>query len=363
VSLAPSVEARAYRVPTDRPEGDGTFAWDSTTIVVVEVRAGDRTGTGWTYAPAAAVAVVEELLAPVLAGVDALAPAAAQEAMLRAVRNAGRAGLVATAISAVDVALWDLCARLHDVPLTRLWGASSTGVEAYGSGGFTTYDDQTLCEQLSGWVELGLRKVKIKIGESRGTRVPRDLARSDLARRTVGDDVDLFVDANGAYSVGQACRMGIRLDALGVTWFEEPVSSDDLPGLRRVRESIAADVTAGEYGYDVDYFARMAEAQAVDCLQVDVTRCGGYTAWLAVAAVASVHHLDLSGHCAPYLSLPVAAATTRLRHLEWFHDHVRIEQRFFEGCADPVGGLLAVPEGPGHGLTFRPDVAAPLRVR
>ena len=357
-----SVEARAYRVPTDRPEGDGTLTWDATTLVLVQVRAADRLGTGWTYAPAATAGLVDELLAPVVSGIDALAPATAQRAMLRAVRNAGRPGLVSMAISAVDVALWDLCARLHDVPLAQLWGAADDGVEVYGSGGFTTYDDETLRAQLEGWTDLGLSRVKIKIGESWGTEVSRDLTRTDLARRTVGDEVDLFVDANGAYSPGRACRMGARLGALGVTWFEEPVTSDDLPGLRRVREAVAADVTAGEYGYDVPYFEQMAAAGAVDCLQVDVTRCGGYTAWLAVSALADAHHLDLSGHCAPYLSLPAAVATPRLRHVEWFHDHVRIGQLLFEGCADPVGGVLRGSGGPGHGLTLRTDAAARFRV-
>ncbi|NYD40516.1 L-alanine-DL-glutamate epimerase-like enolase superfamily enzyme [Nocardioides panaciterrulae] len=323
--------------------------------MLVQAEAGGRTGLGWTYAPAAAAQVVDGLLADVVTGRDALAPESANDAMVRAVRNAGRPGLVAMAISAVDIALWDLAARLQDVPLHRLWGVDPDPVEVYGSGGFTTYDDDRLRTQVEGWCELGLRRVKIKIGESWGSRVDRDLERAALARKVAGDPrddgADLFVDANGGYSAGEAIRVGRALEDLGVVWFEEPVTSDDLPGLARVRDGVTADVTAGEYGYDLTYFQRMAPS--VDCLQVDVTRCGGYTEWRRIAAAAHAQHVPLSGHCAPYVSLPVAAASPGLRHLEWFHDHVRIEQRLFDGCPDPIDAHLTPSDAPGHGLTLK----------
>lgn len=209
------VAAWAYTVPTDRPEGDGTLTWDSTTMVVVEARAADAVGTGWTWAPAAAAAVVDDLLAPVVTGRSAVAPRDAQAAMVAAVRNAGRPGLVGMAISAVDIALWDLGARLLGLPLTTWWGAEPRPAPVYGSGGFTTYPDDVLAEQLTGWIELGLPRVKIKIGESWGRRERRDLGRTALARRVVGDDAELYVDANGGYAVGQACRVGRALDGLG----------------------------------------------------------------------------------------------------------------------------------------------------
>jgi L-alanine-DL-glutamate epimerase-like enolase superfamily enzyme len=357
-----SVAASACTVPTDLPEADGTLTWDSTTLVLVRARAGESVGTGWTYAPAAGAAVVEQLLGPVVCGLDALAPAAAQLRMSRAVRNAGRSGLVAMAISAVDVALWDLAARLHGLPLTSLWGAPySNSVAVYGSGGFTSYDDDQLRRQLTAWVDLGLTRVKIKIGESWGRAERRDRSRVALTRDQVGDEVEVFVDANGGYDVGQACRVGKTLDELGVTWFEEPVSSEDLAGLRRVRESVAADVAAGEYGHVLAYFSTMAHG-AVDCVQIDATRCGGYTEWLRAAGAVAGHQLDVSGHCAPYLTATVAAATPNLRHLEWFHDHVRIEQLLFEGARDPVDGRLSLVDGPGHGLTLREDVYDTYRV-
>jgi len=355
-----AVEARAYTVPTDLPEGDGTLTWASTTMVVALVRGGGRSGLGWTWAPAPAARVIADVLAPVVEQGSALAPADAHGQMVRAVRNAGRPGLVGMALSAVDVALWDLAARIREVPLTECWGAAAKSVAVYGSGGFTTYDDRQLRAQLDSWVTLGVPRVKIKIAESWGDREARDLERVALTRQEVGDGVEVYVDANGGYRVGQACRVGRRLDDLGVTWFEEPVSSDDVTGLATVRASVGADVAAGEYGYDLASFARLAPV--VDCLQVDVTRCGGYTAWFRVAALAAAHGLDVSAHCAPYLTLPAAAATPRMRHLEWFHDHVRIVRELVDGYTDPVGGALAPPVGPGHGLSLRERPAERYRV-
>ena len=355
-----AVSATAYTVPTAGPEADGTLTWDQTTMVVVEARAGDAVGTGWTWAPAAAVQVVRDLLAPVVVGRAALAPRAANAAMTAAVRNAGRAGLVAMALSAVDIALWDLGARVLDLPLHAWWGTDPVPVAVYGSGGFTTYTDDQLREQLTGWRELGLTRVKIKIGESWGRCEERDLARTALARAVVGDDTELYVDANGGYHAGQAARIGRALDDLDVRWFEEPVSSEDTAGLAYVRSRVRADVAAGEYAWTLGDAARLVPV--VDCLQVDATRCGGYTEWFRIAALAAAHGLDVSAHCAPYLSVPVAAATPRFRHIEWFHDHVRIVRELVEGYADPVRGTLTPSDAPGHGLRLRHPQADRYRV-
>jgi L-alanine-DL-glutamate epimerase-like enolase superfamily enzyme len=354
-----TVSAAAYAVPTDAPEADGTFAWDSTTMVVVSVSAAGSVGTGWTYAPAAAVGVVDDLLAPVVGGGDPARVEDLWDAMVRAVRNAGRPGLVGMALSAVDIALWDLRGRIEERSLADLWGASPVPVEAYGSGGFTTYDDARLTEQITGWCDLGLRHVKIKIGESWGREVDRDLARTATATKVVGPYVGVFVDANGGYSLAQACQVGRRLDDLGVAWFEEPVSSDDLDGLNAVRHDVCADVAAGEYGYDAAYLARMAPY--VDCLQLDVTRCGGYTGWRR-AVTGLPPGTPLSAHCAPYLTLPVAATTPGLRHVEWFHDHVRIAQHLVDGSPDPTDGRLIPTDAPGHGLAFQTSRAERFRV-
>ncbi len=359
-----AVEASAYVVDADQPEADGTFSWTSTTLVLVQARAGDQTGTGWTYGSCACAAAVEHDLAPVLVGKDALAVPAAWTAMVRALRNIGRPGVAGMALSAVDLALWDLAARVHGIPLHRLLGQVRESVPVYGSGGFTTYDEARLADQLDGWVHgQGISRVKIKIGEDAGSREQRDLDRVAQARSVIGPDAELYVDANGGYSVGQAVRVAGRLAEHDVTWFEEPVSSDDLSGLRHVRSRSEADVAAGEYGFDLAYFQRLCAAEAVDCVQVDVTRCGGPSELGRIAALAAAHGLEVSGHCAPHAHLAALAAVPNLRHLEWFHDHVRIEQLLFDGCAEPTGGSLPLRDDiVGHGLTWRAGAAAPFRV-
>ena len=360
-----SVDATVYTIPTDAPEADGTLAWDSTTMVVVQARAGDRAGTGWTYGPAACATMVHDELASVVTGRDAMDVGGAFDAMVKAVRNAGRPGVAGYAISAVDVALWDLKARLLGLPLHRLLGAVREQVPVYGSGGFTAYDERQLREQLSHWaLEQRIPRVKIKIGESWGTDPARDLRRMHQARTVVGGEVELFVDANGGYARKQAIRVMRAAADLDVRWYEEPVSSDDLDGLREIRDAVRPDVTAGEYGCDLYYFRRLCAAGAVDCLQADVSRCGGITEWLRVAAVAASYGLDISGHCGPHLHAHVAAATPNLRHLEWFHDHVRIESMFFEGTLDPAGGVIRPdPGAPGNGLALRTADAEPFRAR
>lgn len=353
--------AAAYTVPTDAPEGDGTAGWSETTLVLVQARCGNVVGTGWTYGPASCAALVQDLLAPVVVGSHAMSVLGPWVAMRRVGRNATTAGAVNYAISAVDVALWDLKARLLDLSLVDLFGAARDTVPVYGSGGFTTYDDRQTVEQLGFWVhEQHIGRAKIKIAESCGSCEERDIHRMELAHRTIGPRAELYVDANGGYTAKQAIRLMRATAELDVRWLEEPVSSDDLPGLREVRGRVDADVAAGEYGCDVPYFGRMCAAGAVDCLQVDATRAGGFTGWRYTASVAAEHGLQVSGHCAPNLHASVAAATTNLRHLEWFHDHVRIESTFFDGALQPSGGTLRPHRSrPGHGLQFDHAAAEP----
>jgi L-alanine-DL-glutamate epimerase-like enolase superfamily enzyme len=352
------LEVTVCRVPTESPEADATLAWTATTAVLVEATAVGVTGLGWTYAGPAAGQVVAGTLAPVVTGRSAYDVPAAHEAMSRAVRDLGRPGLVAAAVSAVDIALWDLKARLIGLPLTALLGSANRRVAVYASGGFVPYGQARLERQLRGWTEdLGIPRVKIRIGEERGRAPQRDLDRVHVAREILGPLPELYVDAGGGYSVKQAVRIAELFADDGVSWFEEPVSADHPALLRQVRDTVAAEVAAGEYGGDPAYFARLAAAGAVDCLQADVTRCGGITGWLRAAAVAESNGLEISGHGAPHAQAAVAAAVPNLRHLEWFHDHVRVETALFDGVLDPAGGTVepGASGAPGLGLTVRRD--------
>ncbi len=351
------LEVSAFTVPTDGAESDGTLAWDRTTLVVVEAIGAGRAGLGYTYADRATATLVHEKLAGAVAGADAMAVTAAHGAMLHAVRNLGRPGIASMALSAVDAALWDLKARILGVALVDLLGPVRDRVPLYGSGGFTSYSRDRLARQLGGWAAGGFARVKMKVGRDPA----HDVERVRWAREAVGPDVEIFVDANGAYGRKQALTMAERFAELGVRWFEEPVSSDDLPGLRLIRDRAPAgvDIAAGEYGYDPFYFRRMIDAGAVDVLQADATRCGGVTGIARVAALCEAHAIPLSAHCAPSLHAHVGCALGPLVHLEYFHDHARIEHMLFDGVLDPTGGAL-VPDRtrPGAGLVLRRADAA-----
>ncbi|HEY3831621.1 MAG TPA: enolase C-terminal domain-like protein [Acidimicrobiia bacterium] len=348
------VEVASYTIPTEAPESDGTLTWDHTTVVVVHVTAAGERGIGFTYGPGACGSIVDEVLADVVRGRDPFDVPAAWSAMVRAIRNSGRPGVCSMAIAAVDIALWDLHAKLLGLPLVRLLGAARDSVPLYGSGGFTSLSECDLVDQLGSWVAGGFERVKMKIGTRWGRDEEADLRRVALVREAIGGGPALFVDANGGYSAKQSVRLARRFELSGVSWFEEPVSSDDLSGLARIRDAISIDVAAGEYGYDLAYFARMCAAGAVDVLQADVSRCAGITEWRRAAAVAAAHGLEISGHCAPSLHAHVAAATPNLAHVEYFADHARVDRILFDGVLDPVNGALHIdPSRPGIGLELK----------
>jgi L-alanine-DL-glutamate epimerase-like enolase superfamily enzyme len=349
-----SLHVSALSVPTDRPESDGTFAWKRTVLVVVEATSSGITGTGYTYADVATAHLVRDTLSSIVVGKDAMAVESSYEAMVAGVRNLGRDGIAAMGISAVDAALWDLKARLLAVSVVALLGPSRKSVPVYGSGGFTSYDVKELTTQLAEYVQSGIPRVKMKVG-----RRPReDFGRVHAAREAIGPNAELFVDANGAYARKEALGFAERFVGLGVTWFEEPVSSDDLAGLRLLRDRSPAplEIAAGEYGYSPYYFERMLEAGAVDVLQADATRCGGVTGFLRAAAVADAHAIPLSAHCAPSLHAHLCCACPRVRHIEYFHDHARIERLVFEGAPQPSNGELSPDrKRPGLGLSLSRD--------
>ena len=353
------VRCATYRVPTEAPESDGTLRWDHTGVVAVHVLAGGEEGLGWTYGPPAVETVVQSDLADVVTGRNAMDLPGAWDEMVRHIRNQGRPGVVSMAISAVDIALWDLKAKLLGLPLVDLLGRIRQGADVYGSGGFTSMDDDELADQLSGWVDNGgMDSVKMKIAGGWGEDPQRDLDRILVARNAVGPDVELFVDANGGYTRKQAVRLAAGLEDLGVTWFEEPVSSDDLTGLAEIRSQIPQDVAAGEYGYHLPYFAHMIASGSVDVVQADITRCGGITEWLRVAALAEANGLDISGHCAQSLHVAVACAVPNARHLEYFADHERIDRLMFTGAPEPNDGVLSPgTDASGHGIALDVDSA------
>lgn len=339
-------------IPTDSPvETDGTLTWYSTTIVLVFLSARDMQGIGYSYTNAGARSVIEDTLKSCIIGKDPLDTNACWIEMCRAIRNEGDSGLAMTAVSAVDVALWDLKAKLMDVPLAALLGPARKKIPVYGSGGFTSYSPEQLAGQLGGWARRGMKYVKMKIGSDLAT----ETKRLKIVREAIGNDCALFVDANGAYDRKQALAMAQTLASFNVTWFEEPVYHRDFAGTRYVRENSppGIEVTAGEYGFEKIYFMRLLHEYVVDVLQADATRCG-ITGFMQASDLADAYAIPLSSHCAPSIHAHTCCAARNARHLEYFHDHVRIEGIIFDGTLKPDQGTLEPDwSRPGLGIDVK----------
>lgn len=350
------LEVSAFTIPTETPEADGTLAWHHTTLVLAETSACNATGIGYSFADPAAARLIDEILRGEVTGQSAFDIPGIRDRMLRSIRNLGRAGICSMAISAVDNSLWDLKARLLNLSVADLIGRARDSIAAYGSGGFTSYSNERLRSQLRGWVEEGMTSVKMKIGAD----PQADLARVRAARDAIGPNAELYVDANGAYDRKQALTKAKQFAELGVNWLEEPVSSDDLEGLRLIREHAPPGmrIAAGEYGYDSFYFRRMLEAGAVDVLQADATRCAGISGFLGAGNICAAFSTPFSAHTAPSLHAHAACGLPAAINVEYFFDHYRIEQMLFDGALKPSGGMLRPDSSrPGFGLECKlPDM-------
>jgi L-alanine-DL-glutamate epimerase-like enolase superfamily enzyme len=351
-SLINSIKTYVYKIPTDFPESDGTIEWDSTTLIVVFIQTHHQIGLGYTYGHEGISKVIQSTFVPFLKNSNAMNVPLLWEKMLDASRNIGSRGIAASAIAAVDIALWDLKAKILKVPLCTLLGQVRESVPVYGSGGFTSYSKTQLAKQFEDWKSKGIDKFKMKVGRNPDI----DVQRVKEARDVIGSSNELFVDANGAYTRKQALEFAERFKEFSVSWFEEPVSSDDLNGLHLLcdRAPPGMNIAAGEYGYEIFYFRKILEAQAVDILQADATRCCGFTGFFQACQLSRAFNLPLSSHCAPSLHLHPSLSQRHVCHMEFFHDHERIDEMFFEGVPKLIKGCLYPDLNRfGHGLELK----------
>lgn len=356
-----TLKVSVFKVPTDFPESDGTFEWTSTTMVLVEIFGMGKSGIGYTYADETVASFIDRILKPLISGKNPFDINRLSDAMQVSVRNEGQCGLAYMALSAVDIALWDLKAKLLHISIADLIGRTSDRALIYGSGGFTSYSDERLEKQLGGWADQGFSQVKMKIGR----HPEKDPARIKTARNIIGEKISLFIDANGAFSVKQSLELAEKIKKYDIAWFEEPVTSEDLDGLRFIRghAPFSIKIAAGEYGYALPYFQRMLQHGAVDVLQADATRCGGITGFLKAGHLCEAYQLPFSFHCAPSVHLHAAVCLSNFFTGEYFHDHARIENLFFDGAPQPKEGFL-IPDlsRPGLGLEFKYKDAVPYQV-
>ncbi|HET7361020.1 MAG TPA: enolase C-terminal domain-like protein [Salinimicrobium sp.] len=351
----------AYIIPTEEPESDGTLKWNSTTLVLVEINAGGKNGIGYTYGDASIAGFIHKNFQKLLLGRNALDIPALWNCMVHSIRNEGGWGMAMMAISAIDIALWDLKAKILELSLSNLLGKARTAVPVYASGAFTSYSSECLKAQMEIWANEGFTQMKMKIGRN----WEEDLARVKLARDCIKPENELFVDANGAYDIKTALKLSESFANYGVTWFEEPVPSSNLEGLAFLRNHAPAkmNIAAGEYGYGVHYFYEMLKSGSVDVLQADATRCGGITGFLKAGNLAFALQIPFSFHCASAVHIHAAAALPSFYIGEYFYDHARIEQLLFEGAQKPIEGKIA-PDWSrnGLGIEWKSNDAAPFKV-
>jgi L-alanine-DL-glutamate epimerase-like enolase superfamily enzyme len=344
------VDTRWLRIPLRSQIADSTHVLKFIDLIVVEAEAGGITGSSYMlsfdYAPAVLKAFVEVELKRHVIGLRSDNIRAVFETGLAACEYVGQSGLAMWAISAIDVALWDLLGRRLGVPAATLFGRHADAVPAYGSGGWLSYTDEQLADEIAAHRAHGFRAVKIKIG---GRSEDWDVARVKAVRQALGPDVQLMADANQALSLERAMRTARRLDDEGIAWLEEPLRRDDIEGYARLAASTAIPLAAGEREYGAQPFRRLAEARALAILQPDLLRVGGVTGWRQVGALAETSLLGLAPHFYKEHDVHLAASYPNLVAIEVFD------------WLDPLveqplairDGLAMVPDRPGFGVEFR----------
>jgi L-alanine-DL-glutamate epimerase-like enolase superfamily enzyme len=303
--------------------------------------------------------VIEQTLRPLLLGRDPLEHERLWEEMFWAVRSYGRKGLALCALSAIDIALWDLKGKIFGAPLYRLLGPYTDAVPVYGSGGWTHLPEGELVREQAGFVERGFPRVKMKVGKAFGRAEEEDVRRVAAVRRTLGDGVTLYLDANGGYRAKQAIVLARRFEQYNVAWFEEPVHADDLAGLAEVRRDGPLPVATGEHEYTKFGFKALLTQGAADIVQPDVARVGGVTEWLKIAHLAAAFNLPVAPHAVSLVHLHLACCTPNLAVVEILGVQQEADRIWYTEIPEPAGGLWSpFPDRPGLGLALDPHAVA-----
>jgi L-alanine-DL-glutamate epimerase-like enolase superfamily enzyme len=361
-----TVECYSAPLPTPITNGRHTYATSDRCLVRVEtdeavtgLGVGDG-GVGLAGAPDMIRATVESLR-PWLIGEDALAVERLWTRMW-VPKLLGRRGFTTRVISTIDLALWDLRGHVFGAPVATLLGAAHEALPAYVAGGYYTPDGTlaTLAEEIAGYVELGARAVKMKIG---GDTIRNDVARVRAVRGAIGPDVRLMVDANCAYTAFDAIRIAHELEPLDVYWFEEPVMPDDLRGLARVARSTRIPVAAGENEYTRYGFRDLIDRGDVGILNPDAQFLGGATEFLKVCALAQAHDLPVAPHGDHDVHVHLATAVANGLTVEYAPPGSDPLRDLFQADRLPLlDGSVRPPDRPGFGLVLNEAALAGYRV-
>ncbi|MDR1589071.1 MAG: mandelate racemase/muconate lactonizing enzyme family protein [Oscillospiraceae bacterium] len=336
------------------PPYDSSFVLklEGQTVVRVITESGAE-GYGMTFSDPVAE-YIQKVLKEEVVGKDALACEDIWSAMFTQIRSSGRKGAALLGMSAIDIAIWDIRGKILGQPVYRLLGGTNRMIPAYASVGFLSMPDEEVAEKAVEYTEDGYKTLKIKVGYDSGRNIRADFRRVEKVRRAVGDETGVIIDANGVYDAATAIRLAAMLEPLDISLFEEPTHADDIDGLARVRSMTRIPVASGENEYTRYGCRDLMLARAVDVLQCDVTRAGGFTEMIKIAALAQAFNVKLAPHFWPQFSAHLLSAVPNGLYLEVFPTPKGVPAggSIIKNQPSVIDGFYELPDKPGFGLEF-----------
>lgn len=350
------IETKLYRIPPtiqlhDAVQSISMWEWIVTTVYTDN----GLVGTGWSYTLGMGGLAIRDLidtyLAPIVLGSDPYEIERIWTQSWLELHANGSGGFTTLAIAPLDIALHDILAKAANVPLYRRLGGFRNRIPAYGSGINLHLAGDPLLEHIQRYLDRGYKAVKIKIGRA---NIEEDLERVLSVRKLIGPHVQLMLDANQRWTAADAIRYGRLFEIYHPVWLEEPVIADDLAGNARVRRGLSIPIAAGETLFTRFQFADYLRAEALDIVQADIPRVGGFTEWMKIAHMAEAHNLSMSPHFAMELSVHALCAVPNGLILEDVEGGSLTELGVLEEPYEVRNGYAAPPERPGHGVIFDP---------
>ena len=338
---------------------DATRKVETVGFVVVRITTDQGLeGFGVTYHEVGGEAtklLIERNFTPRLIGRDPLEHEVIYADFVGYLRGIGRKGLMFCALSAIDIALWDLKGKIVDLPLYRLLGGNRSEVPVYASGGWTSYSDEELVEEITGMVGQGYSMVKFKVGVEGGHNLRRDYRRVAAVREAVGPEIGIMLDANNCWDAATGVQFANRVRELDIMWLEEPVPADDIPGLARFKRGTDVPLATGEHEYTRYGVRDLLLNEAADIVQVDGARSGGYTEMLKIAALTQAWNVKFAPHAMENIQAHLVSAVPNALFLERLLMFEPITANVFRDVPVPAGGMMPIPDKPGLGLELDLD--------
>ncbi|MCI9296256.1 MAG: mandelate racemase/muconate lactonizing enzyme family protein [Lachnospiraceae bacterium] len=357
--LIKDVKVHLVSMPVKGGFADATRKVESIGYTIVKITTEDGVeGFGVTYHEVGGEAtklLIEKNIAPRIMDKDPFETEVIWQDLVQYLRGVGRKGLMFCALSAVDIALWDIKGKILDMPLYRLFGGNQTKVPVYGSGGWTSYTDEELVEEMKMIVSRGYQMVKFKVGYDGGRKPLRDVERVRKVRDAVGPDVEIMLDANNCWDAATGARFANMVKDYNILFLEEPVYADDIPGLVRYKQSTDLPLATGEHEY-TKYGARdLIINGAADIVQLDGTRAGGFTEMLKIAALTQAWNLKFAPHAMENIHIHLVSACSNALFLERLLLFEEITGNVYINPPQPVNGYMEIPDLPGLGLQLNMD--------